>query len=213
MKPEYRKKQILAAAKKVFAAKGYHNTNIELICNKAGTARGTIYRYFKNKEGIFSAILEESLAESIRRMMEGFDITAATLNTNTREEMVQAYTETAERVLMLWREDLDFARIILEASTAVNKRFNEIIQKHERQSIAQIKTMLDKWKQNTLVRQDLDTELVAVRMRGALEKITTTYLLDRKNRPEPEEIRELARKNAEFDLFGMLEPVTEAANP
>ena len=63
MKPEYRKKQILTAAKKVFAAKGYHNTNIELICTKSGAARGTIYRYFKNKEGIFAAILEESLAE------------------------------------------------------------------------------------------------------------------------------------------------------
>jgi len=211
MKPEYRKKQILAAAKKVFASKGYHNTNIELICNKAGTARGTIYRYFKNKEGIFAAILEESLAEGTQRMKEGFDITISSLNTH--EEMVQAYTETAARVLMLWLENLDFARIILEASTAGNKRFIEICREHERKSIAQIKAMLDQWKQNTLVRQDLDTELVAIRMRGALEKITTVYLFDRKKKPEPEEIRNLARKNAEFDLFGMLIRESGSSNP
>jgi AcrR family transcriptional regulator len=206
MKPEYRKKQILAAAKKVFAAKGYHNTNIEMICNKAGTARGTIYRYFKNKEGIFAAILEDSLAESTRRMKEGFDITVSSLN--TREAMVQAYTETAERVLMLWLEDRDFARINLEASTAVNRQFSEIRREHERRSIALIKTMLDEWKQNPLVRQDLDTELVAIRMRGSLEKITTVYLVDRKKKPKPDEIRRLARKNAEIDLFGMLVPGT-----
>ncbi len=172
-----------------------------MICTKAGTARGTIYRYFKNKEGIFAAILEESLAESNRQMKEGFDITVSSLN--TPEEMVKAYTETAERVLMLWLEDRDFAKIILEASSVANKRFTKIHQEHERKSIALIKAMLDQWKQNELVRKDLNTELVAIRMRGAMEKITS-YLLNRKKKPEPDEIRALARKNAEFDLFGML---------
>ena len=183
MKPEYRRRQIMEVAKKVFAAQGYHKTNIEMICKKAGIGRGTIYRYFKNKEGIFSAILEECLAESTRRMTEGFDVTLSSLN--TREEMVQAYTETAQRVLLLWLEDQDRAKILLEASTAVNKRFTEICREHERNTITVTKTMLDRWKKNTLVRQDLNTELVAIRLRGALEKITSFYLLDRKKKPDP----------------------------
>ena len=58
MKPEHRRKQILEIAKKVFAARGYYNTNIEMICKKAGVGRGTIYRYFKNKEDIFAVLLD-----------------------------------------------------------------------------------------------------------------------------------------------------------
>ena len=63
MKPGYRKKQITGVAKKVFATHGYYKTSIEMICKKAETSRGTIYRYFKNKEDIFTAILEDNLEE------------------------------------------------------------------------------------------------------------------------------------------------------
>ena len=74
MKPEYRRKQIMEVAKKVFAAQGYHKTNIEMICKKAGVGRGTIYRYFKNKEEIFAVILEENLEEMNRQMVDGYDL-------------------------------------------------------------------------------------------------------------------------------------------
>ena len=208
MKPEHRRKQIMEVAKKVFAAQGYHKTNIEMICRKAGVGRGTIYRYFKNKEAIFAVILEENLEEMNRQMIDGYDFRG--LLFDTREEIVQAYVDSVERILSFMLRDRDFARIALEVSTGVSKRFTQIRQDYERKYISLIRTMMDQWKCNELVRQDLDTELAAIRLSGAMEKIAMTYLFDQKLKFDEEQIRALARKNAELDLHGMLVPESVA---
>jgi AcrR family transcriptional regulator len=58
MDADQRKRQILECAKKLFAQKGYYQTQISDIQQAAGVARGTIYQYFKNKDDIFMTILE-----------------------------------------------------------------------------------------------------------------------------------------------------------
>lgn len=198
----------MEVAKKVFATHGYHKTNIEMICKKAGTGRGTIYRYFKNKEAIFAVILEENLEEMNRQMIDGYD--SRPLFFDTREELVNAYVESLERLLTFMLADRDFARIALEVSTGVSKRFTQIRQDYERKNISLIRTMMDQWKLNDLVRQDLDTELAAIRMSGAMEKLAMVYLFDKKKKFDREQIRALARKNAELDLHGMLVPASGA---
>jgi len=209
MKPEYRRKQIMEVAKKVFAANGYHKANIEMICKKAGIGRGTIYRYFKNKESIFAVILEENLEEMNRQMIDGYDFRG--LFFESREEIVRAYVDSVERILSFMLRDRDFARIALEVSTGVSKRFTQIRQEHERKYISLIRSMMDEWKCNDLVRQDLDTELAAIRLSGAMEKIAWTFLFDHKVKLDQEQIRALAEKNAELDLHGMLIPETKVA--
>ena len=208
MKPEYRRKQIMEIAKKVFAAQGYHKTNIEMICKKAGIGRGTIYRYFKNKEAIFAVILEENLEEMNRQMVDGYDLQGVFFD--TRDEIVQAYVDSVERILTFMLRDRDFARIALEVSTGVSKRFTQIRQDYERKYISLIRSMMDQWKGNDLVRQDLDTELAAIRVSGAMEKIAWTFLFDQKIKFDQEQIRVLAKKNAELDLHGMLIPEAKA---
>ncbi len=202
MKPEYRRKQIMEVAKKVFATHGYHKTNIEMICKKAGTGRGTIYRYFKNKEAIFAVILEENLDDNNPKLIDGYDFRP--LCFDKREELVNAYVESLERILTFMLADRDFARIALDVSSGVSSRFTEIRQDYERKNLSLIRTMMDQWKCNDLVRKDLDTELAAIRLSGAMEKIARTYLFDQKMKFDKEQIRVLARKNAELDLHGML---------
>lgn len=53
-----RRGQILDAAAKVFAEKGFHPTTIRDIAAEAGIADGTIYRYFENKTALLFAIFE-----------------------------------------------------------------------------------------------------------------------------------------------------------
>ncbi len=206
MNPEYRRKQIIKVAKKVFATYGYHKTNIEMICKKAGTSRGTIYRYFKNKEAIFIVILEESIEEMNRHIVEGYEYSVSSLR--SREEIMEAYVETMERLFTYLLSDRDFARIAFEVSAGVNKQFAQIRQEGERRNIALIKTVLERWRNNNLVRQDLDTDLAALRMRGAMEIIARTFLFNPKQKLSREEIRSLVSRNAALDLCGILIPDT-----
>jgi AcrR family transcriptional regulator len=56
-----RPQEILEAALKVFAEKGFAATRLEEIAARAGVAKGTIYLYFPSKEAVFTALVKEKL--------------------------------------------------------------------------------------------------------------------------------------------------------
>ena len=51
-----RREQILAAARVCFLSKGLHNTSMQDLIQQAGLSVGAVYRYFKSKNEIVSAI-------------------------------------------------------------------------------------------------------------------------------------------------------------
>jgi AcrR family transcriptional regulator len=59
---EDRRTQILEAALKVFAAKGFKGATNQDIAKEAGISPGLLYWYFKSKEDLFFAILEDRVA-------------------------------------------------------------------------------------------------------------------------------------------------------
>ncbi len=59
---EDRRKQILEAAFKVFAEKGFKGATNKNIADEAGVTPGLIYWYFESKEDLFFALMEEHLA-------------------------------------------------------------------------------------------------------------------------------------------------------
>ncbi len=59
---EERRAQILEAALKVFATKGFKGATNKDIADAAGVSTGLIYFYFENKENLLLAILEDRVA-------------------------------------------------------------------------------------------------------------------------------------------------------
>jgi len=51
-------RQLLAAAVAVFEEKGYQGTTVGAITDRANTAHGTFYLYFRNKEDAFCQVIE-----------------------------------------------------------------------------------------------------------------------------------------------------------
>ena len=58
-----RRRQILQAAKAVFAELGYHGASINAIIERAQIARGTFYLYFESKAAVFDSILDQAMVE------------------------------------------------------------------------------------------------------------------------------------------------------
>lgn len=54
---EERREEILDAAEKLFAAKGFDNTSTGDILDAVGIARGTLYYHFKSKEDILDGVI------------------------------------------------------------------------------------------------------------------------------------------------------------
>jgi AcrR family transcriptional regulator len=64
---EFRQSEIITAARKVFAEKGYVAATVDEIAARAALAKGTIYVYFESKEQIYNAVLVDDL-EALRTL-------------------------------------------------------------------------------------------------------------------------------------------------
>ncbi|MDO4545021.1 MAG: TetR/AcrR family transcriptional regulator [Bacillota bacterium] len=60
------REKILKASRRLFKAKGYENTMIEDVAEKAEVSKATLYNYFPNKESLLLGTMEDE-AESFRR--------------------------------------------------------------------------------------------------------------------------------------------------
>ncbi len=59
----FKRNEILNAAKKLFAVKGYSFTTMEEIASAAEFGKGTIYNYFTDKESIYHELINEILKD------------------------------------------------------------------------------------------------------------------------------------------------------
>lgn len=64
-----RRERILRAAAVCFCRRGFHRTTMQEICDKADLSKGGLYTYFKSKEEILAAVVEESFTASLQRAM------------------------------------------------------------------------------------------------------------------------------------------------
>ena len=60
---EFRRSEILVAAAKVFAAKGFVATHMEDIAEAARLAKGTLYLYFQSKDAIYEATVRQAMTK------------------------------------------------------------------------------------------------------------------------------------------------------
>ena len=58
---EFRRNEILSAARRVFARKGFALGIMDEIAREAGIAKGTIYLYFSSKTDVYKALLEHDM--------------------------------------------------------------------------------------------------------------------------------------------------------
>jgi AcrR family transcriptional regulator len=82
-----RREQILEIAAKLFAEHGYANADTQLLAEKLGVGKGTIYRYFPSKEEVFFAaadramrLLHERVDTSVRGIEDPLDRIATAIH-------------------------------------------------------------------------------------------------------------------------------------
>jgi len=78
MVSEFRRAEIVDAARTVFARRGFARGIIDEIAREAGMAKGTVYLYFRSKNEIFRAVLNHDMKalkkETLERIEEARDL-------------------------------------------------------------------------------------------------------------------------------------------
>ena len=64
MKADERRQEIIRAAMEIFARNGFGGSTTREIAENAGISEAVIYSHFRNKEGLYPAIIDEKLQES-----------------------------------------------------------------------------------------------------------------------------------------------------
>lgn len=84
-----REQEILDAATSLFAEHGYANTDTQLLADRLGVGKGTLYRYFPSKQELFLAAVDRGM----RRLCEHIDASMAELSDPVERitQVVRAY--------------------------------------------------------------------------------------------------------------------------
>jgi len=68
--PAARRQAILDAALAVFAERGYEAARLDDVAARAGVAKGTLYLYFRDKEGLFETLVRGAVSPILDRVEE-----------------------------------------------------------------------------------------------------------------------------------------------
>jgi AcrR family transcriptional regulator len=64
------REEILAAARRLFAERGYHGATVEAIGEESGRSGASVYQYFENKGEIFRVLVDELVADVLPQARE-----------------------------------------------------------------------------------------------------------------------------------------------
>jgi len=100
-----------AAAKRVFATRGYLNTKITDITAEAGRAAGSFYNHFPSKEALIEAVLADTIAA------QGAEIDALTAQLDDPAEIISAAHRSFVRRA---RDDPDWGWLLVRLDVSHN---------------------------------------------------------------------------------------------
>lgn len=106
-----RKKFIMDVALNLFSEKGYHQTSMNTIAQKAEFSVGTLYNFFINKEELYRAMVNEKASEFYQILM---DVLASE---GSPEEVIKKWVDTKIR---LYTENRSFFSIFFVESMKIN---------------------------------------------------------------------------------------------
>jgi TetR/AcrR family fatty acid metabolism transcriptional regulator len=161
-----RRRQILEAAVKVFADKGFHASRVGDIAEEAGIAYGLVYHYFSSKEDLLETIFRTTWTEMLARVheVEEAGVPAA-----------EAVRQVTALLLRTWRRDPDLVRVLVREVTRnqhVQQEIEEITE-----AMKALERIVRRGQESGEFRAELDARMAAVVFFGALEEILSSWVL------------------------------------
>ncbi len=71
MSPETSRSRLIREAKTLMLVKGYSRTTVDQVCRAAAVSKGSFYHFFRSKEQLGLAVLEDYFASGLQPLMNG----------------------------------------------------------------------------------------------------------------------------------------------
>jgi len=160
-----RRGQLLEAAVRVFAAKGFRASRVGDIAVEAGVAHGLLYHYFNSKDEVLETIFRETWSALVTdtRRVEVSEVSLREQLRRFAKIYLGSWLATPELVRVLVRE--------VARSPEVGDRVDEI-----RELFQVLQRMIEAARDRGEVRADVNAQVAAWAIYGALEEILTGWV-------------------------------------
>ncbi|MCK8816330.1 TetR/AcrR family transcriptional regulator [Natroniella sulfidigena] len=114
-----KEERIIEAAIEKFSQQGANTTTIQEVATTAGVGKGTIYRYFDNKEGLISSLIEfgiDKVTKAIKEKLIGLD------------DPVEKLEAVIIAKLEFYNQNYDFGRFLMREVWGHKDQFEDHIQ-------------------------------------------------------------------------------------
>jgi AcrR family transcriptional regulator len=188
---EEKRRQLLDAAVRVFARKGFHASRVGDIAEEAGVAHGLLYHYFRSKDEVLEAVFDENWSVLLARI-ESVE--------KTDEPAVDQLRHIAAIVLRTWLHLPDVVRVVVREfgrSPELAERIGVLAQ-----PIYAIERVIARGIERGEFRQDIDARVAATVVYGSIDELLTAWVLGRL--PDSEEgVAAAERTLLEVTLLGL----------
>ena len=128
------REKLIISAKKEFMEKGFEKASLRAICSAAGLTTGAIYFFFKDKNGLFGAVIDEPLNRIITAIEQHFSEDMET-DIADFQHTSGDHDDFAEQMIEALYADRDAMIIMLEKASGssydgIIDRFVGLIEKH-----------------------------------------------------------------------------------
>ena len=170
-----RKQDIIRAASRVFAQKGYASTRMIEVAEAAGVGKGTIYEYFRSKEALFFAVFESMMAASAA--------TLAQAGESVNGSFSLCMKTLSDSIIQSWLDQLDMYSLVMEfwsatASSPSRESFKAAFQAGYQDLRTAIGNLIRTAQQTGEVAMDIDADKVAAALIGTWDALLLQAWLD-----------------------------------
>lgn len=163
-----RRKQILKAAVRVFAEKGYHGCRISDVAEEAGVAYGLVYHYYGNKDGLLAAVFDTNWA-FFAKATEEIVATDEAMHEKLSQIIELAFSAFEMAPLVVKVLVLEFGRHARLGEALENPKVAGVFK-----SIARI---FDEGRKHGELHENIDPTAMSVLFVGALETAFVSFVL------------------------------------
>ena len=165
---EDKRQQLLGAAVRVFARKGFHASRVGDIAEEAGVAHGLLYHYFKSKDQVLEAVFHENWSILVARI-ENVE--------ETDEPAADQIRHIAAIVLRTWLHLPDVVRVVIQEfgrSPELGERIGELTL-----PIDALQRVIARGIERGEFRKDIDPAFAATVVYGSIDELLTAWVLGR----------------------------------
>lgn len=164
-----KQRRIFSAALTEFARSGYHGASVNTIVERLGIAKGSIFNYFSDKEGLFLFVFEEALRK-VKDHLKGLLAATRDQDLFTRLESSLlggvAFIRSHPRIFQL------YLRVHYESGP---RRRREIIRSVRAYGVKYLTILLTDAKARGEIPEDLDITRAAFFLDAVLERFLQAY--------------------------------------